>query len=223
MIKPILCLIAVTLLLTGCSRSFPEIPWLPKEQQRQRELQGNIDFASRLELARLYFQHNRIDEASEILDPLVSEQPNNQEAKAWHAANRCKLAERRGPWLLGIDKMVLLWSCMTELERAGHHAGDNLSVALAEIYTDTEVEVFGAKRRAYQAKDRLQQRIESKGEAYTTPEKAAFYQAAALLAFRHGDSAGARDYLKRVISLGDQESTERARQMLLTLDASGAG
>ncbi|WP_145998695.1 hypothetical protein [Methyloterricola oryzae] len=160
-------------MLTGCSRPFPEIPWLPREQQHLSELQGKANFSSRLELARLYFQHNRIDDAGDILDSLVGEQPNNVESKAWHAANRCKLAERRGPWLLSSDKMMLLWSGMTELERAGHQAGDNLSVALAEIYTDTAAEVFGAKRRAYRARDRLQQRIESKGETYSTTEKAA--------------------------------------------------
>ena len=183
-------------------------------------MHDKTDFSSRLELGRLEFMHNRIDEADMLLSQLVKEQPNNVEAKAWHAANRCKLAERRGPWMLGLDKMVLLWDCLTELERAGHHAGDNLSVALAQIYTDTEVEVFGAKHRAFQSRARLRQRIENRPLEYTAADKSAFLEAAAFLEGRYGSPNSARDYLNQVIALNvDGDSVERAREKLLMLSS----
>ncbi|QSA98899.1 hypothetical protein [Methylococcus sp. EFPC2] len=208
------------ILLSGCSREFPPIPWMPADDGRRLALQEKTDFASRLELGRLEFLHNGIDEADRLLTPLVHEQPNNLEAKAWHAANRCKLAERRGPWMLGLDKVVLLWSCLTELERAGHHAGDNLSVALAQIYTDTEVSVFGTRHRAYQARDRLQQRLEAKPQSYAPADQASFYEAVAALEARYDNATGARDYLSRVIALNaDADSVERARQKLRALEA----
>lgn len=207
-------------LLSGCSREFPETPWLSGEEGRRLALQDKTDFASRLELGRMDFMHNRLDEADALLSQLVREQPNDVEAKAWHAANRCKLAERRGPWMLGLDKVVLIWDCLSELERAGHHAGDKLSVALAQIYTDTEVAVFGARHRAFQARDRLQQRIDAKPQEYSPSDKTSFYEAAAALEARYGNIKGAREYLNRVIALNaDADSAERARQSLRALSA----
>lgn len=205
-------------MLSGCSREFPETPWLANEQQQRLALEGKTDFASRLELGRLDFMHNRLDDADALLTPLIHEQPNDFEAKAWHAANRCKMAERRGPWLLGLDKVVLLWDCLTELERAGHHARENLSVALAQMYTDTEGAVFGARRRAFQARDGLQQRIEARPGDYTAIQKASFFEAAAELEAHNGNVKGVRDYLRQVIALDvNGDSVERARRRLQTL------
>jgi hypothetical protein len=49
--------------------------------------------------------HNRIDDADALLRQAVKENPQDMEAKAWFAANNCKIAGRAGPWLMGLDKL----------------------------------------------------------------------------------------------------------------------
>ena len=99
-------------LLGGCAREFPEVPMSAADAKFAKDLAGQTDPDSRLAYGKLMFMHNHIDEADAALAPLSKAEPDNAEALAWRAANDCKIAGRRGPWLMGLDKLWLVRNCL---------------------------------------------------------------------------------------------------------------
>jgi hypothetical protein len=218
-----LSLLAAAALLTGCALEFPETAWSPEEQARLRELQPQTDFDSRLELARLFFMHNRIDDADALLRSLVQEEPGDLEAVAWDAANRCKIAGRKGPWLLGFDKLYLVWDCLSDLDEAVKQAPDHFTVLLIQINTGAEVDMFGSLERAAANWEPLAKKIAKKPEDYTPTARAAFFEASANLEKARHQAGAERDYLQRIIALNaDAGSVSRARERLAQLKAGEA-
>ncbi len=92
--------------------------------------------------------HNRIDEADALLRELVKENPDDMTAKAWFAANECKIAGRTAPWLLGMEKLYLVWDCLKDLDEAAQKAPDDFTVLLVQMNTDAEVDMYGSMQRA---------------------------------------------------------------------------
>lgn len=218
--KPIVPAMAAALLLAGCAKEFPETPWSPAESSQLQALAAQNDADSRVELGRLNFLHNHIDEADALLDQAVKENPQDMEAKAWHAANDCKIAGRAGPWLMGFDKLYGVWACLSELKDAAAAAPDNFTVAMIQLNTDAEVNMFGSMERAVTTRDRLRKQIDARPDAYTPSAKTAFFEGAARLEELRGDLPAASENLRRVVALNaDADSVARAEAGLRQLAA----
>ncbi len=179
--KPIWPALAVALIIAGCSKKFPETPLTEEESSLKQMLSTQNDHASRVQLGRLYFMHNRIDDADALLTEAVKENPQDMEAKAWLAANNCKIAGRAGPWLMGLDKLYGVWACLSDLQAAAKAAPNDFTVALIQINTDAEVNMFGSMGRAEQTRDHLRKQIEAKPNFYPPSAKAAFVESSARL------------------------------------------
>ena len=181
MLKPIWPTLAAALIIAGCSKEFPETPLTAEESSLKQMLSTQNDHDSQVQLGRLYFMHNRIDDADALLRQAVKENPQDMEAKAWFAANNCKIAGRAGPWLMGLDKLYGVWTCLSDLQAAANAAADDFIIALIQINTDAEVNMFSSMERAVQNRDRLLKQIEAKPSAYPASAKTAFFESSARL------------------------------------------
>lgn len=206
-------------LLTGCSQEFPQEPWSKSDMEYLQSLDGEQDFDSRLEIARQNFTHNYIDEANALLSELVTENPDDMEAKAWYAANNCKIAGRKGPWLMGLDKLYGVWACLTDIQRASETAPDNFTVQLIQINTYAEVDMFGSRDKATGSLEKLLAKIEKQSDLYAPSAQVAAYETAVRLeALKSTDPQQSRIYLKKIIQLNaDPQSVDRANKTLAKL------
>lgn len=209
-------MLACGLLLSACAQEFPKQPWSASDSDYRELLAAETDFDSRLELARLYFIHNHIDEADTLLSTLVSEQPDNMQAKAWHGANQCKIAGRKGPWLMGLDKLYGVWRCLGDVQDAVAGAPGDFTVRMVQINTDAEVGLFGSRDRAAGELAKLFETLDAKPDFYAPTAKSAILEAAVRLeALKSADPGKRREYLRRIVELNaDAQSVQRARDML---------
>lgn len=168
----------LVILLTGCSQNFPEIPWSESDLSYRQTLNEQNDYDSRLELARLDFTHNFINDADGLLSQLVAENPEDMEAKAWYSANNCKLAGRKGPWLLGFDKLYDVWRCLSDLQVAAEKAPENFTISMIQINTYAEVDMFRSRKRATILLEEMITQIDKKPNFYSNEAKIAIYEAA---------------------------------------------
>ncbi len=211
-----LCLL---FLLTGCSQEFPKQAWSKNDTSYRQVLIQQNDYDSRLELGRLNFLHNYIDEANTLLSQAVSENPDDMEAKAWYAANNCKIAGRKGPWLMGLDKLYGVWKCLEDIQMAVANAPHNFTVRMIQINTDAEVDMFGSRNRAAKSMQQLLAEIAEKPNLYDATALTAAYEAAARLAqLNDPDSPEISLYLQRIIDLNaDADRVEQAQKTLISL------
>lgn len=211
----ILPTLVAVLTLAGCSREFPETPLTSEEAIQHNKLVAQNDHDSRVEQGRLAFMHNHIDEAEALLKQAVKEEPQDMEAKAWLAANDCKIAGRAGPWLMGFDKLYGVWACQNDLKSAVEAAPDNFTVLMIQLTTDAEVDMFGSMDRAIETRDSLLKKIEAKPNAYPPSAKEAFFKAAIRIGELQNDPESIHDYSQRVLSLNvDKDSVQKAKESI---------
>jgi tetratricopeptide (TPR) repeat protein len=217
--KTVLALAAAAF-IGGCGKEFPETPWSPADLEMRQAVEHQTDYDSRLELARLYFMHNRIDEADALLRELVEENPEDMTAKAWFAANECKIAGRTGPWLLGMEKLYLVWDCLKDLDEAVQKAPDDFTVLLVQMNTDAEVDMYGSMQRALDTRARLEKQIEAKPDDYPPSARSAFFETAAHIEALRNNPQSAKDYWQRIVALNaDPDGVERAKREIAGLAA----
>jgi len=209
-------------LLPGCSQEFPQKPWSHMDVDYLQVLEAQKDFDSRLEIARLNFSHNLIDEADSLLSKLVKENPNDMEVKAWYAANNCKIVGRKGPWLMGLDKLYGVWVCLEDLQSALDAASDNFTVQMIYINANIEVNMFLSFDKATVLLEKLLTKIDERPNLYEPTAQVAIFEAAVKMeSLRNVDMQRLNTYLKRIIDLNaNPESVEFANRMLAKLPKS---
>lgn len=217
-----LSVVALCVLLSGCAQDFPEQAYTEQERGFVKMLQDADDYDSRLALARLYFEHNELDEADALLRVLVAEDPDNAEALAWYGANNCKLAGRAQPWLLGMYKLYQIHACLGEVRQAAAMAPDDLTVQLVLVNTGAAVDMFGSLESARAALERLLEGDTAEGDRYPHGPRAHIFLAAAQVSQARDQRQAAMDYLERVIALkADERSVGLARERLSHLQEGG--
>lgn len=206
---------ATTVALAGCAQQFPVSPLSAEETAFEQSLRSEDGAEAKLALAQMYFMHNRIDEADALLDVVVQAEPGNAQALAWQGANDCKRAGRRGPWLMGFDKLYLVKQCLDQIEGALKKAPDDFVVQMVQMNTAAEVDMFGALERAQGTVARVEAGLDRAGLPHDA--QAQFLVTAAKVARKSGQTAQAAAYLERAVKLESSITTrtdiesERAR------------
>ncbi len=204
------------LLATACSQEFAEIPLSQESIDFIDMLQHETDADSQLEIARIKFTHNSIDEADELLHALVKVHPEHWEAQAWYGANNCKLAARKGPWLMGFDKLYGVWNCLNQVQTAYDHASDNFTIQMVLVNTFAEVNMFGSLDKAWDVLGTILSQIEDRPEHFPPTEQVAAFEAAINVAQNMQNPADlVKSYLDKIIQLNtSKESVARAQIIL---------
>ncbi len=215
-----LILFAALATLAGCAQSFPETALTDSEQAFERMLLEEADSPeAQLALGQMYFLHNRIDEADRLLSAAVEGDPGNPQAAAWLAANDCKRAGRRGPWLMGLDKLYLVYRCLSDVDAALERAPNDFVVQMVQMNTDAEVAMFGSLDHARATRERVEERLRQQPDAYPADAVAQFHVTAARIERISGNPDGARAYLERAGSAAASPATREQialEQRLLT-------
>lgn len=198
-------------LFTGCAKEFPEIPMSAADAKFAKDLAGQTDPDSRLAYGKLMFMHNHIDEADAALTPLSKAEPENAEALAWRAANDCKIAGRRGPWLMGFDKLWLVRECLDDLDRAGKLAPQDFTVALVRMRTGAEVDVMGSLDTA----KAIRSELGSKLATLPPSARAAWLIASARIEAADGKPAEERKLLEQAAALNADAASVAEAKMLM--------
>lgn len=180
--------------LAACARDFPVSAFTPDEQKSEVELKGIDDNDAQLALASMYVLHNRIDDADGILTKLVEKDGSNPRVLAWKAANDCKKVGRRGPWLMGFDKLYMVRGCMADLDGALAKAPDDFIVQMVQMTTASDVDMFGSLDRAAATRDRVDAMLKKQPDALPPDTNAQFQIVAAAIDRKQGakDKAAAR-------------------------------
>ncbi len=194
-------------LLAACARDFPVTALSPDEQKSEAELHAMQDNDAQLTLASMYVLHNRIDDADAILSPLAVKDGKNPQVLAWKAANDCKLAGRRGPWLMGLDKLWMVRGCLADLETALSGAPDDFTVQMVHMTTASEVDMFGSLARAAATRDRVDALLKQQPAALPPDTQAQFQIVAAAIDRKQGHLDKARTRLAMAAPLIQTEST----------------
>lgn len=195
--------------LVGCAQHFPISDLTSDERLFEETLRSDQSSDAKLALAQMYFTHNRIDEADTILGPLVKAEPKNAQAAAWYGANNCKKAARRGPWLMGLDKLYLVKSCLDEVEQALASASDDFVVQMVHMNNGAEVDVFGSLERAKSTKIRVEKSLTANPKILPNDAQAQFYVTAAKIERKAGNASKAATYLDRAATLEAAEKTRK--------------
>ncbi len=194
-------------LFTACARDFPVNALNADEQKSEAELHATQDPDAQLTLASMYVLHNRIDEADSILSGLAAKDGKNPQVIAWKAANDCKLAGRRGPWLMGIDKMVMVRGCLADLDNALAAAPDDFVVQMVQMTTASEVDKFDSLARAAATRDRIDAQLKQQPGTLPPDTHAQFQIVAAAIDRKQGHMDKARARLAVAVPLITTEST----------------
>ncbi len=195
--KPYTTLIAVAAVMTlaGCAQTFPKLPLSPDEQQYEKQLQSAADNDAKVALGQLYFMKNEIDRADEVLSPVVANDPTNAQARAWHGANDCKRAARRGPWLMGMDKLYMVKDCLDQIEAAYKLAPQDFTVQMVRMETGQLVDKFGSLDRAIATQAQVEQLLKTNPEALPAEARAQFRVTAARIERKRGNAERAKALL----------------------------
>lgn len=195
------------MLVTACAQDFPVVELNPDEQKFEAELQATSDSDAQLTLASMYVMHNKIDKADSLLSSLVVEDGKNPQVLAWKAANDCKKAGRRGPWLMGLDKMWLVRECLADLDNALAAAPDDFVVQMVHMSTASEVNMFDSLSRAATTRDRIDSFLQKQPDAIPPDTNAQFQIVAAAINRKQGQMDAARARLAVAAPLATTEST----------------
>jgi len=189
-----LWLLLLCVSLAACARDFPVSPLNVDEQKSEVELRSMEDNDAQLALASMYVLHNRIDDADGILSSLAVKDGKNPRVLAWKAANDCKKIGRRGPWLMGFDKLYMVRGCLADLNAALAAAPDDFVVQMVQMTTASDVDMFGSLERAAATRDRVDAMLKKQPDALPADTQAQFQVVAATIDRKQGqkDKAAAR-------------------------------
>jgi hypothetical protein len=203
-------LLGSCLLLGGCIKDFPEMTYNPADTDYakllQDEIQSDNSYAARLQLARLQFEHNQLEQADQLLEQLIKEDATDMEALAWYGANRCKLVGESFPWMMGIDKYRGAVKCLGQIKTALDKAPDNFSVQLIAINTGSAVNLGDSLDWATSTRETLEKAITRNPQDYPEDVVDYFYLAAAENDLAQEKLDSGKAYLNKVIS---QEHNQR--------------
>lgn len=193
-----------SMLLTGCMKDFPEMSYNQADADYakllQEEIQADNSYAARLQLARLQFEHNQLEQADQLLEQLVKEDANDMEALAWYGANECKLVGEAFPWLMGIDKYQGAKRCLGKVKTALDKAPDNFTVQLIAINTGSAVNLGDSLDWATSTRETLEKSITQNTQNYPAEVVDYFYLAAAENDLAREKVDSGKGYLNKVVT-----------------------
>ncbi|MDB5800177.1 MAG: hypothetical protein JWL63_1116 [Rhodocyclales bacterium] len=216
----LLMCVLMSVSLAACARDFPVSPLTADEQKSEVELRGIDDSDAQLALASMYVLHNRIDDADGILTGLAVKDGKNPRVLAWKAANDCKKVGRRGPWLMGFDKLYLVRGCLADLDASLAVAPDDFVVQMVQMTTAADVDMFGSLERAAATRDRVDAMLKKQPDALPADTHAQFQVVAATIDRKQGQKDKAVARLALAAPLVKTESTRnqfvREQELLAT-------
>jgi len=187
---------AAVLALAGCAQVLPVVPLSADERQYEQSLKSTADTDAKIALGQLYFMHNEIDRADAVLAPVVAAEPKNAQALAWYGANNCKLAGARGPWLMGLDKLVMVRSCLQQVDQALALAPKDFTVQMVHMETGAAVDKFGSLDRAAATQKEVERTLAASPQALPADARAQFWVTAARIERLRGNAARAAQLLE---------------------------
>ncbi len=121
-------------------KSFDVQPYTPDESETISDLTEEINENPnepdvRAELGTLYFQHNDLDKAEDLLREVVELNPSDAEALAIYSANEAKQSGAMWDFTWGIMKLNRLGNAVDGLDRAVDIDPDNFTVRLFRMNT----------------------------------------------------------------------------------------
>jgi hypothetical protein len=200
------CIVALG--IAGCAREFPVTPLSADEQRWESEIKSIASTDAMLTLGQMYFLHNRIDEADVLLKDLVAQEPDNAQAQAWYGANNCKKAGRRGPLLMGLDKLYLVHQCLEEIEQALRRQPDDFVVQMVQMNTGAEINMFESLDRARLTMERVSERLRHSPTLFSSDMAAQFYVTAAKIERISGNWATAAQIIEGAAALNATDATK---------------
>jgi hypothetical protein len=195
-ISKLLAAAAAALALAGCAQVFPVQPLSADERSYEQQLRATADTDAKIALGQLYFMHNQIDQADAVLAPVVVAEPKNGAALAWYGANNCKLAARRGPWLMGMDKLWLVRSCLAEVDQALALAPTDFNVQMVHMETGHTVNMFGSLDKAAATQAQVEKFIAAQPGALPPDARAQFWVTASRIERKRNNTARAAQLLE---------------------------
>ncbi len=209
------------LLYVSYGDSLDRIEFSKENMSYEAELKEQIaegDNDARTALGRLYFMHNRIKEAQDILELAVSTDPKNAEALAWLGANNTKKAGKMFPWLMGIRKLGTLKKGLAQIDKALKMEPNNITVKLISVNTGAEVKRNGSLENAKKLGDQLLAEISKDEGAYPNSAKAAIFVAVAKVEKAQNNNQLAEKYANRALDFEEKgESATGAKELLRDL------
>lgn len=214
--------LSALILLTSCAKHFEEVPYSEEAQSLKTMLQEDIKsddtYYSKLQLGRLLFEHNQIEEADRILSELIDEDPDNMEALAWYGANKCKIVGESQPWFMGIRKLIRVKSCLNKVKIALDTDPDNFTIQLVAISTGSIVNVGDSLSWASVTRNKFEDAISANPNYYPQEVVDYFFFAAAENDLAHGKTDSAKQYLDKVRESSDnsflvKQATDRLNML----------
>jgi uncharacterized protein HemY len=201
---------AALLALAGCAQVLPVLPLSPDERQYEQSLQSAADNDAKVALGQLYFMHNDIDRADQVLKPVVAADPKNAQALAWYGANNCKLAGRRGPWLMGLDKLLMVRECLQQVDQALAMAPKDFVVQMVHMETGQAVDKFGSLDRAAATQKQVEGELAARPQALPADARAQFWVTAARIERKRGNTARATQLLEQAAKSASAPTTHES-------------
>lgn len=178
-------------------QSFPEKAYSAEEQAIEDDLKQEMaaypdDMAVKTELGQLYFQHNKLDQASAMLGEVVDQSPRNAEALAIYSANEAKQAGAMWDFTWGIAKLNRMDQVIEGLNKAVALDPENATVRLYRMNT---LVAFRDRRhhlfKVFEDEAWFQEKIQAEPDHFPEEMKRHFYQVlmkAHLIAAEKGDT-----------------------------------
>lgn len=208
-------LLAIPFILAGCAKEFPLQTYTQQETEYVNMLKSSDDVSSRTELARLYFEHNELEKADSLLEKLAAENKDNAEVLAWYGANNCKIAGKKGPWLLGIDKIFLAKACLQQIQDALKKDSENFTIQMIALHTGAAVNAFDSLNMARAEMQKIAGDITKKSDAYTPAALFNYHYASALVELAAENRDAAKEHLTKANSFEVNPSQKQLVQQQL--------
>lgn len=121
-------------------RSYEQLPYSQEELGNIRELQQEIEsypdeVEPKKDLGLIYFNHNDLERADEVLESALQSDPNHAESLAVWGGNEAKSAGAMWDFTWGIWKLIRLDNAVEGLNRAVELEPNNFNVRLFRINT----------------------------------------------------------------------------------------
>ena len=183
-----------------------------------KQIEEDNEYVAKLQLGRLYFEHNQLEAADEMLLELIEEDPEHMEALAWYGANQCKIIGESQPWLMGIKKLSRAKACLERVKTALDSSPDDFTIQLIAITTGSVVNVGDSLEWATQQRQSMEAVIESQPNYFPVEVVDYFNLAASENDIALGKTVEAKQRLETIVTNGQHAFVKRlAKEKLQTL------
>lgn len=164
----------------------------------QESALDSTDLVSRVEIGKLYFFHNRFDEAKQALSGIYEKDSTMTEALAWLGATNAKIADRSFPWFMGIRKLYLVKKGFKQVDVALKQSPENFDVNIIAIRTGFEANMLGSVKKYEPLFNKLFTSIDDEELNYTDDAKANILLCALFLSLTKDDLEKAQKHIASI-------------------------